>query len=55
MSFNDIFKSSFLTNVSSVNLLDMTIALVLAFGVGMFIFLIYKKLMQGSCTLPASV
>ena len=47
MSFNDIFKSSFLTNVSSVNLLDMTIALVLAFGVGMFIFLIYKKTYAG--------
>ena len=47
MSFNDIFKSSFLQNVSSVSLLDMSLALVLAFGVGMFIFLIYKKTYSG--------
>lgn len=43
MSFSDIFKSSFLENVNSVSLLDMALALVLAFGVGMFILLIYKK------------
>ncbi|MBR4425842.1 MAG: DUF4956 domain-containing protein [Oscillospiraceae bacterium] len=47
MSFNDIFKSSFLENVSAVSLLDMVVALVLAFGVGMFIFLIYKKTYAG--------
>lgn len=47
MSFNDIFKSSFLENVTSVSILDMLLALVLAFGVGMFIFLVYKKTYQG--------
>lgn len=47
MSFQDIFKSSFLENISSVSLLDMGIALVLAFGIGMFIFLIYKKTFSG--------
>ena len=47
MTFNDIFKSSFLENVSSVNLVDMLIALVLAFGLGMFIFLVYKKTCTG--------
>ena len=47
MTFNDIFKSSFLENVSSVSILDMAIALVLAFGIGMFIFLVYKKTYQG--------
>ena len=47
MSFSDVFKSSFLENVNSVSLLDMVIALVLAFGVGMFIFLIYKKTYAG--------
>lgn len=47
MSFSDIFKSSFLENVSSVSLLDMTLALVLAFGVGTYIFLIYKKTYAG--------
>ena len=47
MSFSDIFKSSFLENVNSVSLVDMVLALVLAFGVGMFIFLIYKKTYAG--------
>lgn len=47
MTFNDIFKSSFLENVTSVSLLDMTLALVLAFGLGMFIFLVYKKTFTG--------
>lgn len=47
MSFNDIFKSKFLENIESVSILDMAIALVLAFGLGMFIFLVYKKTYQG--------
>lgn len=47
MTFNDIFKSSFLENVTSVSILDMAIALVLAFGLSMFIFLVYKKTYQG--------
>ena len=47
MTFNDIFKSSFLENVTSVSLLDMVIALVLAFGIGLFIFLVYKKTFAG--------
>ena len=47
MTFNDIFKSSFLENISSVSILDMVVALILAFGIGMFIFLVYKKTYQG--------
>ena len=47
MTFNDIFKSSFLENVTAVSLLDMVLALALAFGLGMFIFLVYKKTYQG--------
>ncbi len=47
MNFNDIFKSSFLENVTSVSVLDMAIALVLAFCLGMFIFLVYKKTYNG--------
>ena len=47
MSFNDIFKSNFIDNVTSVSILDMAIALVLAFGLGMFIFLVYKKTYSG--------
>ena len=47
MTFNDIFKSSFLENVTSVSILDMIIAMILAFVIGMFIFLVYKKTYQG--------
>ncbi|MFQ9509994.1 MAG: DUF4956 domain-containing protein [Lachnospiraceae bacterium] len=47
MSFNDIFKSNFLENMNSVNILDMIVALVLAFGLGLFIFYIYKKTFSG--------
>lgn len=47
MSFNDIFKSSFLENITSVLPLDMVISLALAFGIGLFIFLIYKKTFAG--------
>ena len=47
MTFNDIFKSSFLENVTAVSLFDMVLALALAFGLGMFIFLVYKKTYQG--------
>lgn len=47
MNFGDVFKSSFLENIASVSILDMMIALTLAFGLGMFIFLIYKKTCSG--------
>lgn len=47
MTFEDIFKSSFLENVTSISVLDMGIALVLAFLMGLYIFLIYKKTYSG--------
>ena len=47
MTFNDIFKSGFLENVTSVSLIDMGVALILAFGIGMFIFFVYKKTFTG--------
>lgn len=47
MTFQDIFKSSFLENVGSVSILDMALAMVLAFGIGMFLFLVYKKTFSG--------
>ena len=47
MNFNDIFKSGFLENITSVSLLDMAIALVLAFCIGLFIFFVYKKTFAG--------
>ena len=47
MNLNDIFKSSFLENIASISILDMIVALVLSFGIGMFIFLVYKKTYTG--------
>lgn len=47
MTFNDIFKSNFLNNITSINLFDMVLALLLAFGLGLFIFFIYKKTFSG--------
>lgn len=47
MSFSDIFKSSFLENVTAVSPLDMVLTILLAFGIGLFIFFIYKKTYQG--------
>lgn len=47
MTFNDIFQSSFLENLTSVSILDMVIAILLAFGIGVFIFLVYKKTYNG--------
>ncbi|MBQ7600580.1 MAG: DUF4956 domain-containing protein [Lachnospiraceae bacterium] len=43
MSFEDIFKSSFLENITSVTVLDMVLTIVFAFGIGLFIFFVYKK------------
>lgn len=47
MTFQDIFKSSFLENIASISMLDMVIALLLAFLLGLFIFFIYKKSYSG--------
>ena len=47
MNFNDIFKSSLLENISSISVLDMLLTIVLSFGIGLFIFLIYKKTYRG--------
>lgn len=47
MTFNDIFKSSFLENVTAVSLTDMAVALVLSFFLGLFIFFVYKKTYSG--------
>ena len=47
MPFNDIFKSSFLENVTAVSPLDMILTIILAFGIGVFIFYVYKKTYSG--------
>lgn len=47
MNFQDIFKSSFLEKVTSISIVDMMLALILAFGLGLFIFMVYKKTFSG--------
>lgn len=47
ITFNDIFTSSFLDRVGAVPLLDAIVAMLLACGLGLFIFLIYKKTHAG--------
>lgn len=47
MTFNDIFKSSFLEQVSAFSITDMLISLALAFAIGLFIYEIYKITYRG--------
>ena len=47
ITFSDIFQSSFFENITSISILDIAISLVLAFGLGVFIFFIYKKTFSG--------
>lgn len=47
MTFNDIFKSSFLERAESFALIDFVIAMALSFALGLFIFYIYKKTFHG--------
>lgn len=47
MTFNDIFKSSFLEKVSSFSILDMVIAMAVAFALGLFIYIVYKRTFRG--------
>ncbi len=55
MTFGDIFQSDFLDKVTSVSILDMLLTVVLSFGIGLFIFLVYKKLTAALCTARDSV
>lgn len=45
--FQDIFKSSFLENVTAISITDILITLVMSFCLGIYIFLIYKKSYAG--------
>ncbi len=47
MTFNDIFKSSFLESVTEFSPVDTLIGMVFALVVGLFIFVIYKKTFAG--------
>ena len=46
-SFSDIFKSSFLENVTRVSVVDMLLCLALAFALGLFIAFVYRKTYTG--------
>lgn len=46
-TFNDIFKSSFLDKTESFSIIDSLIGLLLAFTIGLFIYVIYKKTFSG--------
>mgnify|MGYP001088015665 CR=1 FL=1 len=46
-NFSDIFKSKFLENTSSFSLVDSLLGLLAAFGIGLFIYFIYKKTFSG--------
>lgn len=47
MTFNDIFKSSFLSQITGFSLMDMLISLALAFVLGFFVYEIYRKTYRG--------
>ncbi len=47
MNFSDIFKSSFLENINTFSLLDVLLTLGLAFVLGLFIYIVYKKTYSG--------
>lgn len=47
VNFNDILKSSFTENIASFSILDTAIAMALAFCIGLFIFMVYKKTFNG--------
>ncbi|MBS5931648.1 MAG: DUF4956 domain-containing protein [Clostridiales bacterium] len=46
-TFNDVFKSSFMDKVTSFSIIDTILAMGVAFALGLFIFLIYKKTFSG--------
>jgi len=47
VTFNDIFKSSFIDKATSFSFTDVFIALSIALVIGLFIYLVYKKTFQG--------
>ena len=47
VSFEDIFKSSILEKTSNFSIVDSLIGLLVAFGVGLFIYYVYKKTFSG--------
>ncbi len=47
MTFQDVFKSSFLEKAADFSILDVALAMLLSFAIGLFIFYVYKKTFAG--------
>jgi len=47
LTFNDLLSSNIVDNVTNFSMIDMVIAMVLAFIVGLFIYYVYKKTFSG--------
>lgn len=47
LNFNDVFKSSFLEKTASFSIVDTLFGLLVSFGIGLFIYLVYKKTFSG--------
>lgn len=47
LTFNDIFKSSFLEKVTSFSIIDCFISIGISFIIGLFIYAVYKKTFTG--------
>lgn len=47
INFKDIFKSSILEKTASFSIVDSLIGLFVAFGIGLFIYMVYKKTFSG--------
>ena len=43
----DFLETNFLGNMSTISVLDILLAIVLSFGIGFFIFFVYKKTYRG--------
>jgi len=47
LTFNDLLSSNIVDNVTNFSMIDMAIAMILAFIVGLFIYYVYKKTFSG--------
>ncbi len=47
MSFQDVFKSSFMESVTEFSAVDTLLGMVFALVIGLFIFMVYKKTFKG--------
>lgn len=47
LNFNDLFTSNVIDNITNFSFIDMAIAMILAFIIGLFIYYIYKKTFSG--------